>query len=137
DLEELGYLEKIEPHMLTVGICDRCHTVVEPLMSWQWFVSMQSLEKPAIEAVREDGVKFVPDRFERVYLNWMENIRDWCISRQLWWGHHIAICRCESTHVACQVEDPARCPKCGQAVVQEEDVLDTWFSSGLAPHADL
>jgi valyl-tRNA synthetase len=144
DLEDEGFLDHIEDYTHSVGVCSRCKTVLQPLPSEQWWLDVtkeylagHSLAGDAIKAVKEGRITIVPQRFEKVYLNWMENIRDWCISRQLWWGHQIPIWRCENNHVTCQVEDPARCPECGQAVVQEEDVLDTWFSSGLAPHADL
>jgi valyl-tRNA synthetase len=186
DLEELGYLIKTEPHDMTIGVCTRCHTVVEPLMSWQWFVTMAPLAKPAIDVVREGRISFVPDRFERVYLNWMENIRDWCVSRQLWWGHRIPVwysadddgdriivtlrdpaagagaqprvgtyneLRAEGvTHETIlkhatwsgteatpivSVETPERSPSGGGHLLQETDVLDTWFSSGLWPFSTL
>ncbi|MBF6600845.1 MAG: valine--tRNA ligase [Dehalococcoidia bacterium] len=186
DLEELGYLEKTEPHLLTVGVCARCHTVVEPLMSWQWFVKMEQLARPAIDAVREGAIAFVPERFERMYLNWMENIRDWCISRQLWWGHRIPVwysadddgdriivtlrqagagpdaparvapynelraagvsheeivrsgtwSAVAATPVVA-IETPERAPTGGGHLLQETDVLDTWFSSGLWPFSTL
>ena len=186
DLEELGYLAKVEPHVLSVGLCSRCHTVVEPLMSWQWFVRMETLARPAIEAVRAGKVRFIPERFERIYLNWMENIRDWCISRQLWWGHRIPVwysadedgdrivvtyrdprlpsdakptvatyneLRAQGiTHeqiiahgtwsaVAATpivaIETPERSPTGGGHLLQDTDVLDTWFSSGLWPFSTL
>jgi valyl-tRNA synthetase len=186
DLEELGYLVKTEPHDMTIGVCTRCHTVVEPLMSWQWFVSMQTLAKPGIDVVREGKIKFVPERFERVYLNWMENIRDWCVSRQLWWGHRIPVwysadddgdriivtyrdpalgvnaaprvgtynelraagithemilehatwTGIEATPIV-SIETPERSPAGGGHLLQETDVLDTWFSSGLWPFSTL
>ncbi len=186
DLEELGYLEKTEPHTLTVGTCDRCHTVVEPLMSWQWFVTMKPLALPAIDVVKEGKIQFVPDRFERIYLNWMENIRDWCISRQLWWGHRVPVWYCADedgdritvtlrdpkgppdaaprvatynefiadgvTHETIvahgawapagatpivAIETPERSPNGGGHLLQDTDVLDTWFSSGLWPFSTL
>ncbi|HEX5478165.1 MAG TPA: valine--tRNA ligase [Dehalococcoidia bacterium] len=186
DLEELGYIPKIEPYLLTVGVCSRCHTVVEPLMSWQWFVSMQKLAQPAIDVVREGKITFVPDRFERIYLNWMENIRDWCISRQLWWGHRIPVwysadddgdkiivtlrepgapldaparvgtynelraqgvtqeeilahgtwSAVEATPIV-SIATPDRSPTGGGHLLQDNDVLDTWFSSGLWPFSTL
>ena len=186
DLEELGYLEKTEPHTLQVGACSRCHTVIEPLMSWQWFVKMEPLAEPGIDVVREGRVKFVPDRFERMYLNWMENIRDWCVSRQLWWGHRIPVwysadddgdriivtlprpgrrqrrrrasapttrfvapgvshetilahgtwSGVEATPIV-SIETPERSPTGGGNLLQENDVLDTWFSSGLWPFSTL
>jgi valyl-tRNA synthetase len=186
DLQELGYLEKSEPHAMQIGVCDRCHTVVEPLMSWQWFVRMEPLARPAIEAVRAGKVRFVPDRFERIYLNWMENIRDWCISRQLWWGHRLPVwysadedgdriivtyrdpdapATAEPLHGTYNelrargvtheqilahgqwsgvdatpiiaIETPERSPTGGGHLLQETDVLDTWFSSGLWPFSTL
>jgi len=186
DLEELGYLEKIEPHASNVGTCYRCHTVIEPLMSWQWFVQQRALAQPGIDAVRDGRIAFVPERFERVYLNWMENIRDWCISRQLWWGHRIPVwysadedgdlinviyqdpaqpkdappragtyneLRAEGvTHEQIlrhgtwsalaatpivSIDTPERSPTGGGHLLQESDVLDTWFSSGLWPFSTL
>ena len=186
DLEELGYLEKTEPHEMTIGVCTRCHTVVEPLISWQWFVNQRALAAPAIKAVHDGRIRFVPDRFERVYLNWMENIRDWCVSRQLWWGHRIPVwysadedgdriivtlrdpaagadahprvatynelradgvthetiltygtwSAIEATPIVA-VETPDRSPTGGGHLLQETDVLDTWFSSGLWPFSTL
>ena len=138
-LKDLGLMEKIEPYKHNVGHCYRCKTVVEPMISKQWFVSMKELAEPAIEAVRSGKTCFVPDRFSRTYFNWMENIRDWCISRQLWWGHRIPAYYCEQcghTHVASQ--KPEVCCKCGcTELKQEEDVLDTWFSSALWPFSTL
>jgi valyl-tRNA synthetase len=185
DLEELGYLEKTEPHTLQVGACSRCHTVIEPLMSWQWFVKMAPLAKPGIDVVREGRIKFVPDRFERIYLTWMESIRDWCVSRQLWWGHRIPVwysadedgdnlivtlpdqqdskapprvgtynelrrsgvshetiaqyatwSGVDATPIVA-LETPERSPTGGGNLLQENDVLDTWFSSGLWPLSTL
>lgn len=138
-LKDLGLMEKIEPYKHNVGHCYRCKTVVEPMISKQWFVSMKELAEPAIEAVRSGKTCFVPDRFSRIYFNWMENIRDWCISRQLWWGHRIPAYYCEQcghTHVASQ--KPEACCKCGcTELKQDEDVLDTWFSSALWPFSTL
>ncbi len=144
DLEDGGFLDRIEDYTHSVGVCSRCKTVLQPLPSEQWWLDVNkeyerghSLAGDAIRAVTEGRIGIVPQRFEKVYLNWMENIRDWCISRQLWWGHQVPVWYCENKHVVCQVDDPARCPECGGALRQDEDVLDTWFSSGLAPHADL
>ena len=139
DLQAGGYLVKIEPHKHNVGACYRCGTTVEPIVSKQWFLSMKPLVQKPIEAVRTGEIRFVPERFDKTYFNWMENIRDWCISRQLWWGHRIPAytCRhCQELVVAAQA--PASCPKCGgNAFDQDEDVLDTWFSSGLWPFSTL
>ncbi len=135
ELQEKGILLAVEDHKHAVGHCSRCHAVVEPLVSKQWFVKMSSLAKPAIEAVKEKKIEFVPERFTKIYCNWMDNIRDWCISRQLWWGHQIPAWYCED----CGAEivsrtDVHECPKChGHNLRQEEDVLDTWFSSALWP----
>lgn len=138
-LKDLGLMEKIEPYKHNVGHCYRCKTVVEPMISKQWFVSMKELAEPAIEAVRSGKTCFVPERFSRTYFNWMENIRDWCISRQLWWGHRIPAyycTQCGHTHVASQ--KPEACCKCGcTELKQDEDVLDTWFSSALWPFSTL
>ena len=138
-LKDLGLMEKIEPYKHNVGHCYRCKTVVEPMISKQWFVYMKELAEPAIEAVRSGKTCFVPERFSRTYFNWMENIRDWCISRQLWWGHRIPAYYCEQcghTHVAAQ--KPEVCCKCGcTELKQDEDVLDTWFSSALWPFSTL
>jgi valyl-tRNA synthetase len=186
DLQELGYLEKIEPHQMSVGVCTRCGTIVEPLMSWQWFVKMETLAKPGIDAVRDGRIEFIPERFGRVYLNWMENIRDWCISRQLWWGHRFPVwysadedgdritvtwrdpaaplnaepvvgtynevrargitheqilahgtwSGVDATPIV-SIETPERSPTGGGHLLQENDVLDTWFSSGLWPFSTL
>jgi len=135
DLKEQGYLIKIEDHEHAVGHCSRCHTTVEPLVSKQWFVKMESLAKPAIAAVKSGEIQFVPERFTKIYTNWLENIRDWCISRQLWWGHRIPAWYCDDCGETSVVgEDLTTCPKCGsQHIHQDEDVLDTWFSSGLWP----
>ncbi|MDD2401359.1 MAG: valine--tRNA ligase [Clostridia bacterium] len=139
DLKAMGLLVKIEDHEHAVGQCYRCNTVIEPMVSKQWFVKMKPLAEPAISAVVDGKIKFVPERFTKVYLNWMENIRDWCISRQLWWGHRIPVWYCqECNEVICEKEDPNKCPKCGsQDLVQDPDVLDTWFSSGLWPFSTL
>ncbi len=139
DLEELGLLKSIEPLKHEVGTCYRCHTTVEPMVSKQWFVKMEPLAGPAIEAVRSGETRFLPDRFSKIYYNWMENIRDWCISRQLWWGHRIPAWYCDDCGATTvSREDPAKCAHCGgEHIHQEEDVLDTWFSSALWPFSTL
>ena len=139
DLEKAGNLVKIEAHTHNVGHCYRCHSTVEPIVSKQWFVKMEPLAKPAIQAVMRSKVKFVPERFAKTYYNWMENIRDWCISRQLWWGHRIPVWYCKDCgKVICTKEDPTVCPDCGSHNLrQDEDVLDTWFSSALWPFSTL
>ncbi|PKM82981.1 MAG: valine--tRNA ligase [Firmicutes bacterium HGW-Firmicutes-14] len=139
DLEEGGFLLKVEDHVHAVGQCYRCSTVIEPIISKQWFVKMKPLAEPAIQAARDGRVRFVPERFTRVYLNWMENIRDWCISRQLWWGHRIPVWYCRDCgEIVCDTETPAECPKCDSTnLEQDPDVLDTWFSSGLWPFSTL
>ena len=138
DLEEQGFLVKIEDHSHNVGTCYRCHTTVEPMTSNQWFVKMEPLAKPALEVVYDGRVKFVPDRFTKTYTNWMENVHDWCISRQLWWGHRIPAYYCDACgHMEVSKEDVSVCPKCGKPMRQEEDVLDTWFSSALWPFSTL
>ena len=138
DLEELGFLVKTEPHDHNVGTCYRCGTTVEPLTSDQWFVKMKPLAAPAIEAVENGTVSFIPERFSKNYFNWMNNILDWCISRQLWWGHRIPAFYCDTCgHMEVSKTDITTCPKCGGAVRQEEDVLDTWFSSALWPFSTL
>ncbi|MCD8049954.1 MAG: valine--tRNA ligase [Clostridia bacterium] len=138
DLEEGGWLVKIEPHSHNVGCCYRCGTTVEPITSDQWFVKMEPLAKEAIRVVKDGEIKFVPERFTKTYLNWMENVHDWCISRQLWWGHRIPAFYCRSCgEMTVSKEDITVCPKCGGAVEQEEDVLDTWFSSALWPFSTL
>jgi len=139
DLEKDGFLVKIEPYTHAVGHCDRCQTVIEPLASKQWFIKTQTLAKPAIKAVLEGRITIIPDRFTKVYLNWMENIRDWCISRQLWWGHRIPVWYCrECGELTVTVEEAQACSHCGSAnIEQDPDVLDTWFSSALWPHSTL
>lgn len=139
DLKEEGYLVKIEPLQHNVGGCYRCGTTIEPRVSMQWFVKMKPLAGPAIEAVKKGQTKFVPERFEKIYFHWLENIRDWCISRQLWWGHRIPAFYCEDCgEIIVQREDPTVCPKCGsQHLHQDEDTLDTWFSSALWPFSTL
>jgi valyl-tRNA synthetase len=139
DLEEIGALIKIEEHPHAVGECYRCSTVIEPLVSKQWFVKMGPLAKPALEVVREGTLEFVPERFSKIYLGWLENIRDWCISRQLWWGHRIPVWYCQDCgSEVCTKEDPTACPNCGSGrLEQDPDVLDTWFSSGLWPFSTL
>ncbi|MBE6585524.1 MAG: valine--tRNA ligase [Ruminococcaceae bacterium] len=138
DLENEGYLLKVEPHDHNVGVCYRCGTTVEPLTSDQWFVKMKPLAAPAIEAVENDSIRFVPDRFSKNYFNWMNNILDWCISRQLWWGHRIPAFYCDDCgEMTVSKTDIATCPKCGGKVHQDSDVLDTWFSSALWPFSTL
>ncbi len=138
DLEEQGYLVKIEEHAHNVGTCYRCHRDVEPIISAQWFVKMKPLAEEAIRVVREGETRFVPERFTKTYMNWMENVRDWCISRQLWWGHQIPAWTCECGHMTVSRTDPECCEKCGSKhIVREEDVLDTWFSSALWPFETL
>ncbi len=137
-LKEQGLLEKIEPHQLSAGHCYRCHTIIEPYLSRQWFVKMKPLAKPAISAVKKGKIRFHPERWTKVYLNWMENIQDWCISRQIWWGHRIPLWYC----LDCKKEpfasttEPSKCPSCNSLnIKQDDDVLDTWFSSWLWPFA--
>ena len=139
DLEKIGALVKVEPHKHNVGSCYRCRTTIEPIVSKQWFVKMKPLAEPAIEAVRDKSVKFIPKRFEKIYYNWMENIRDWCISRQLWWGHRIPAYYCEECgHMEVSETEVTSCPKCkSKRIKQDEDVLDTWFSSALWPFSTL
>lgn len=137
-LEEGGYLVKKEKYKNQVGTCDRCHNFTEPKISTQWFVKMKDLVKPAIEAVKKGELKFHPKRFEKTYLNWLENIQDWCISRQIWLGHRIPVYTCEHGHVFACEDEPKACPKCNStALQQEQDVLDTWFSSALWPFSTL
>ena len=139
DLEEQGLLVKVKAHTHNVGTHDRCGTTVEPMISNQWYVKMESLAKPAIDVVREKKTKFVPERFEKTYFNWMENIQDWCISRQLWWGHRIPVFYCQDCgEIMVELEDPTKCCKCGsENIEQDKDVLDTWFSSALWPFSTL
>ena len=138
DMKELGLIDRIEPYRHSVGVCYRCKTVVEPLVSKQWYVRMKPLAEPAIKAVRSGKIKIVPRAWSKTYFHWMENIRDWTISRQLWWGHRIPVWYCDrdgSMHVS--RTDLAECPKCGGSLRQDTDVLDTWFSSGLWPFSTL
>ena len=141
ELDRLGYLVRIEDYSHNVGTHDRCKTTVEPLIKQQWFVKMEELAKPAIEALKNKDLKFVPERFDKTYMHWLENIRDWCISRQLWWGHRIPAYYCEDCGeimVARKADAPTKCSKCGSThVVQDEDTLDTWFSSALWPFSTL
>ncbi|MDE0822696.1 MAG: valine--tRNA ligase, partial [Dehalococcoidia bacterium] len=145
ELDQLGLLDKVEGHRHSVGHCQRCSSVVEPLVSLQWFVNLgghqeaDSIAGKAHAAVADGDIKVVPERFTRVYLNWLENIRDWCISRQLWWGHRIPVWYCSACeHMTVTVEDPDKCESCGSAEIEQDgDVLDTWFSSGLWPHSTL
>jgi valyl-tRNA synthetase len=143
-LEQDGLLEKTEPYQHSIGHCQRCNTIVEPLVSKQWFVKVGSHDDPdsiagrAYAAVADGRIQIVPERFAKVYNNWMENIRDWCISRQLWWGHRIPVWYCDQGHMTVSVEDPAACSHCPSTdITQDPDVLDTWFSSGLWPHSTL
>ena len=139
DLEAEGYLVKTEPYSHNVGTCYRCHNDVEPLISAQWFVKMKPLAEEAIRIIKDGTIKFVPERFSKTYLNWMENVHDWCISRQLWWGHQIPAWYCDACgHINVSREDPTKCETCGCThLTREEDVLDTWFSSGLWPFSTL
>lgn len=139
DLEAQGLLVKIKPHTHNVGTHDRCGTVIEPIISKQWYVKMDSLAKPAIEVVKNKKTKFVPERFEKTYFNWMENIQDWCISRQLWWGHRIPVYYCQDCgEIMVSEHDVTTCTKCGSTKIEQEtDVLDTWFSSALWPFSTL
>jgi valyl-tRNA synthetase len=139
DLEKLGLLEKVEAHSHNVGTCYRCNTVIEPKASLQWFVKMKPLSIPAIEVVKNGATQFVPERFAKIYYNWMENIQDWCISRQLWWGHRIPAWYCQDCgHMQVSRTEPERCEKCDSTnLKQDEDVLDTWFSSALWPFSTL
>ena len=137
ELKEQGYLVKIEPYTHNVGSCYRCHTTIEPYISNQWFVRMQDLVKPAIEAVKNDETMFVPKRFEKMYFNWMENIEDWCISRQLWWGHRIPAYYCDKCDKITVSKTPVTTCECGGHLTQDEDTLDTWFSSALWPFSIL
>jgi len=138
DLEAQGLLVKTEDHNTPAGTCYRCGTVVEPYLSEQWFCSMKPLAAPAIAAVKGNDVDFHPERWSKLYLDWMENIRDWCISRQIWWGHRIPVWYCPNKHAVAAVEDPTSCPQCGSKDLQQDnDVLDTWFSSALWPFATL
>lgn len=138
DMDKLGLLLKTEDYEHNVGHCYRCHHTIEPMVSKQWFVRMKELAAPAIEAVKKKDIKFLPKRFEKTYLHWMENIRDWCISRQLWWGHRISVYYCDDCgEMTVSREEIKVCPKCGKPVRQDEDVLDTWFSSALWPFSTL
>ena len=139
ELQRLGLIVKIEDYSHSVGHCYRCETVIEPLVSEQWFVRMKPLAEPALEVVRQGRIRFFPERFTKIYLGWLENIRDWCISRQLWWGHRIPVWYCHSCGaVICPESEPVTCPKCGGASLEQDpDVLDTWFSSALWPFSTL
>lgn len=138
DLEEQGLIVKVERHEHAVGHCQRCNMVIEPVLSKQWFVKMKPLAEPAIKAVKEGKTQFVPDRFTKIYLNWVENIRDWCISRQIWWGHRIPAWYCSCGETIVSRTDPEKCPNCGKEELQQDsDVLDTWFSSALWPFSTL
>jgi len=139
DFEKAGLMEKIEPYSHAIPHCFRCSTVIEPEVSKQWFVRIAPLAKPAIEAVRDGRISIIPERFTKIYLNWMENIRDWCISRQLWWGHRLPVWYCHKCgEMIVAVDTPDKCGKCGSTdIEQDPDVLDTWFSSGLWPHSTL
>jgi len=139
DLEKEGLLVKVEPYSHSVGHCQRCRTVLEPIASKQWFVKTEPLAKPAINVVLNGRITIVPSRFTKVYLNWMENIRDWCISRQLWWGHRIPVWYCQDCdELTVAVDEPKACRKCGSSKIEQDpDILDTWFSSGLWPHSTL
>jgi valyl-tRNA synthetase len=139
DLKNEGFLVKVKDHVHNVGTHDRCSTVIEPMVSKQWFVKMESLAKPAVEVVKNKKIKFIPERFDKTYFNWMENIQDWCISRQLWWGHRIPVWYCEDCgEVIVTANEPTKCTKCNSdKLKQDKDVLDTWFSSALWPFSTL
>jgi valyl-tRNA synthetase len=138
ELEKLGLYEGHTPHSYAIGRCSRCGTIVEPWLSDQWFVKMQPLAEPAIAAMKDSSTRFHPSRWVNYYLNWMEQIRDWCISRQLWWGHRIPVWYCDNGHTWAAEKDPTECPECGsEKIVQDPDVLDTWFSSQLWPFSTL
>ena len=139
DLKEGGFLKEIEPLKHEVGTCYRCHSTIEPMISKQWFVKMEPLAKPAIESVEKGEIKFVPERFTKNYMNWMKNTRDWCISRQLWWGHQIPAWYCDDCGETVVAKSaPCSCPKCGSAkLTRDPDTLDTWFSSALWPFSTL
>ncbi len=139
ELKDKKLLEKIEPYSHSVGHCDRCQTMIEPRISLQWFVQTQPLAKPAIEAVRDGRVTIIPERFAKIYFDWMENIRDWCISRQLWWGHRIPVWYCQDCDgLTVSADEPSTCMHCNsKQIIQDPDVLDTWFSSALWPHSTL
>jgi len=138
DLQRDGLLDHVQDHAMSIGRCQRCDTIVEPLISTQWFVKIAPLAQAGIKAVKRGDIKIVPARFNKVYFDWMTHIRDWCISRQLWWGHRIPVWYCEHGHQTCAHTDPTECAVCGsQNLTQDEDVLDTWFSSGLWPFSTL
>ena len=138
DLKKEGLLGKIEPYMHTISHCQRCHTIIEPRISIQWFVRTRMIAREAMDAVKSGLTTMIPKREELRFYRWMENIRDWCISRQLWWGHRIPVWYCSNGHEICEIEEPVQCPKCNdKTLIQDEDVLDTWFSSGLWPFATL
>lgn len=139
DLEKGGFLIAIKDHLHNVSCHDRCGTIIEPMISKQWYVKMEELAKPAIECVKNKDISFIPERFEKIYFNWMENIKDWCISRQLWWGHRIPVFYCKDcSHLTVSVDDVVKCEKCSSVnIYQDEDVLDTWFSSALWPFSIL
>ena len=134
DLKDKGLLDKEQDIKHSVSICERCKAKIEPLVSKQWFIKTKELAKPAIEAVKKGKIKFIPKRYEKVYFHWLENIRDWCISRQIWWGHRIPVYYCQCGEIMVEVEPPKKCLKCGSSKLkQDEDTLDTWFSSGQWP----
>ncbi len=139
DLKDQGYLVQVEEHSHAVGHCQRCNTIIEPMVSKQWFVKMKPFAKPAIQKVFDGEIRFIPERFTKIYINWMENIKDWCISRQLWWGHRIPVWYCQNCgEVICTKTDPDFCPRCKSSELkQDEDVLDTWFSSALWPFSTM